>query len=394
MRVGLVHNAYRIPGGEDVAVERLRNLLETHGHEVVPLFRSSAELPRSGLGSVSAFFRGIYPPDAGREAEALLDRRPDLIHVHNVYPLISPWVLPEFRKAGIPVVMTVHNYRLICPNGLLMTRGEVCERCLGGREYWCVLRNCEGSVPKSAGYALRTYVARRLRLFLDNVSVYIALTRFQREKLVTQGFPAARVVVIPQMASADAPLQASRDERPGDYVGYAGRISAEKGIDLLLRAARDCPDIRFRLAGDVRRMPEVLRRAPPNCEFPGILDRADMDRFYGSARFLVLPTRCYEGFPLSIVEAMACGKPVIASRIGGLPEIVENETTGLLFEPGDGEGLRDAIRRLWEDPEACVRMGAAGREKTLREYSPDACYAGVMDAYRLALRQPIASPAE
>jgi glycosyltransferase involved in cell wall biosynthesis len=390
VRICLVHNAYRVTGGEDVVVGGLRRLLEHRGHEVFTFSRSSADLSRSRFGPVSALFKGIYRPGARRDAEDLLrGHRPDLFHVHNLYPLISPWILPEFRRSGVPVVMTVHNYRLVCPNGLLQTGGKICERCLGGREYWCFLKNCEESIPKSASYALRTFIARHFQLFLDNVSVYIALTRFQREKLVSQGFPPDRVAVIPQMIDEESVSLDPRTERPGKYVGYVGRISPEKGIDLLLRVARDCPEIPFRLAGDVSRMPEVLRQAPPNCAFLGILGRRELECFYQDARIVVLPTRCYEGFPLSIVEAMACGKPVICSRIGGLPEIVEDGVTGMLFNPGDGEGLRSAILRLWEDTATCARMGSAGREKASREYSAEAHYANLMDVYRMALHRPL-----
>lgn len=391
MRIGLVHNSYRVAGGEDVAVSALRDLLGRRGHEVVPLFRSSLEIPQGPIGSASAFLRGIYRMGARREAREMLDRRPDLIHVHNLYPLISPWILPEFRRGNIPVVMTVHNYRMICPNGLLMTGGMVCGKCLGGREYWCLLKKCEESIPKSAAYAIRGFLARRFRLFLDNVSVFIALTRFQKGVLTSHGFPPDRVVVIPQIAEAEAIRPGPPEEPPGQYVGYAGRFSPEKGIDLLLQVARESPDIPFRLAGDASRMPEARRRAPRNCEFLGVLDRAEMGRFYRSARVIVLPTRCYEVFPLSIVEAMACGKPVVTTRIGGLPEIVEDGVTGLLCEPGDAAGLRSAVVRLWEDAGRCSGLGSAGREKALRQYSPEACYGRLLEAYRLALRTPVRS---
>jgi glycosyltransferase involved in cell wall biosynthesis len=388
MRVCIVHNSYARPSGEEVSVQRLRELLVDHGHDVTMLWRSSAEIERMRLGRTRAFFSGIYSRGSRRAMRRLLDeRRPDVVHVNNLYPLISPWVLVDCKRAGVPVVMSVRNHRLVCPNGLHLSRGEVCERCLGGREYWCVLRNCTESVFKSAGYALRNAVARRWRLFLDGVTVFAVLSPFQRDRLTAAGFPGDRVVVIPNMVGANGtePPPASCATPPlGEYVAYVGRVSPEKGVETLVAAAARCPDIPFKMAGATDRMPRLASAAPGNVTFVGHLDGASLHAFYRESRMVVLPSRCLEAFGLPLAEAMSHGKPAIASRIGGMPSIVEDGVTGLLVEPGNASELAGKIGALWERPELCRAMGEAGRAKALNEYSPARYYERLMAAYQYA----------
>ena len=383
MRVCLIHNRYGTFSGEEAVVEATKRLLREKGHEVVQFVRSSAEIERMRFGKARAFFSGVYSWSARRRMRHLLnEHRPDVVHVHNLYPLISPSVLGECRRAEVPVVMTVHNYRLVCPNGLHMVCGEVCEKCHGGREYWCVLRNCEGSLPKSLGYALRNWLARKQRAFLDNVTMYAALTEFQRQRLIVEGFPAERIAVIPNMVACDGYAAGGA---AGDYVAYVGRISPEKGVTHLLSAARRLTDIAFKAVGGYDRMPHLPGEAPANFKFLGFLKGAGLGEFYCNCRVLVLPSICYETFGLPIVEAALHGKPVICSRIGGLPEIVDDGVTGLLFEPGNAEDLAEKIRYLWDRPDLCRKMGQAGREKALREYSPEKYYERLMAVYEKAL---------
>ncbi|MBW2647986.1 MAG: glycosyltransferase [Deltaproteobacteria bacterium] len=204
MKILTVHNEYGKFSGEEAVVQSLSRLFAEHGHEVRYFSRSSAEIPGMRLGNIRAFFSGIYSFSSKKAmSRCLQEFKPDIVHVHNVFPLISPSVLGVCRRAGVPVVMAVHNYRLVCPNGLHMTHGRVCEKCCGGREYWCVLRNCEGNPLKSIGYALRNYVARKLRLFKKNVTMYTCLTKFQKERLIKEGFNPARCSVIPNMSTCD-----------------------------------------------------------------------------------------------------------------------------------------------------------------------------------------------
>jgi glycosyltransferase involved in cell wall biosynthesis len=388
MRVCIVHNSYARPSGEEVSVQNLQELLAGHGHDVTMLRRSSAEIEQLSLGRVRAFLSGIYSRSSRRAMRRLLDeQRPEVVHVNNLYPLISPWVLVECRRAGVPVVMSVRNHRLVCPNGLHLSRAEVCERCLGGREYWCVLRNCTGSLLKSAGYALRGVVARIWRLFLDGVTLFAVLSPFQRERLIAAGFAAERIVVIPNMVGSNgARPPSARSAKPplGEYVAYVGRVSFEKGIDTLAAAAARCPDIPFKLAGSTNRMPHLPSEVPANVACLGHLEGARLNTVYRDSRIVVLPSRCLETFGLSLAEGMSYGKPVIASRIGGALSIVDDNVTGFLVEPGNASELAQKIRMLWERPELCRTMGQAGRAKALKEYSPDRYYERLMAAYERA----------
>jgi glycosyltransferase involved in cell wall biosynthesis len=384
MHICIVHNEYGRFSGEEAVVEFIERLLLCHGHRLSLFVRSSAEIPRMRLGEPRAFFSGIYSWSSKRAMRQLLARqRPDIVHIHNLYPLISPSVLDACRRAGVPVVMTVHNYRLTCPNGLHMVRGKVCEECLGGHEMRCVVNRCEGTVLKSLGYALRNVVARKAALFRRNVTMYAVLTEFQRRRLIDAGYPGERIAVVPNAVAADG----SEENSPlGSYVGFVGRVSPEKNIPALLRAAGRLPEIPFKIAGSLDRMPWLRDAAPANVEWLGHLDARELNEFYRQARCIVLPSTCFEGFPTVLVEAMLHGKPVICSRIGGLPEIVEENVTGLLVEPGDSESLRAKIGFAWEHPELCVQWGGAGRAKSQREYTPSSYYDRLMAVYAAAAR--------
>ena len=384
MKICLVHNAYGKVSGEEIVVNGIVDLLRSKRVDVVTFFRSSEELEKKIAAKAQAFLSGIYNPFSRRCFRALLERElPDVVHIHNLFPLISPTILPVCSSLGVPVVMTVHNYRLVCPNGLFAVDGKVCERCSGGKEYWCVLRNCEGSLFKSLGYALRTFTARTSGAYKDNVSMYAVLTEFQREKLVNNGYQAERIAVVPNMVETST---SDGEDGLGEYVGFVGRVSPEKRVDIFVEAARRCPDISFRVAGDYSQARSLVAIAPGNVLFDGMLSRSEMDAFYRSSRMIIMMNTWYEGFPMALVEAMSWGKPVICSRIGGLPEIVEEGVTGLLFEPGNVDQLADQIRYLWENPDVAIRMGQAGCDKAKREYSREKYFERLMDVYKKAMR--------
>ena len=383
MKVLIVHNEYGKFSGEEAVVQSLSRLLVEHEHQIHHFSRSSAEIPGMQLGNIRAFFSGLYSFSSRKAMRRCLQEfKPDIVHVHNLFPFISPSVLGVCRRARVPVVMTVHNYRLMCPNGLHMNNGKICEKCCRGREWWCILQNCEKSLFKSIGYALRNYIARTLRLFHDNVTMYTCLAVFQKRRLIAAGFPESHIAVIPNMFSFSMKGNSSPGE--GEYVSYVGRLSEEKGLLALFEAARASSNIPFKIAGtgplDIS---PTVKSA--NCELVGFLAQDKLIEFYQNSRFLVFPSICYEPFGLTIVEAMLHGKAVIASNIGGIPEIVEDGVTGLLFEPGNVEDLAEKIRYLWEQLELCRQMGQAGREKAIRQYSPEKYYSRLMDVYDKAV---------
>jgi glycosyltransferase involved in cell wall biosynthesis len=391
MRVLYVHNEYGSWSGEEAAAEGLAKVLTDHSHEVVWFRRSSRELDGSLISKAKAFFAGIHNPFSAKDIARTLDEiRPDVVQVQNIYPLLSPSIFHPIRKRGIPIVMRCPNYRLFCPNGQHLISGKVCEKCLsGGRELWCILRNCESSLFKSAGYALRNAWARMTKSILDGVDIFIVQTEFQKAKFVKNGISPGRIEILPGMAPC---ADVCGNGYVGDSVVYAGRISSEKGIDSLLRAAETTPQVPFSIAGDCPASAQCIRSAPNNVRWLGFLTGEALLELYRSARFVVVPSSCYEGFPNVIARAMMMGKPVISSRIGGIPEIVDDGVTGLLCEPNNARDLAEKIQYLWARPGLCKQMGHAGREKALREYSPEKCYERLMAIYERVVKLSVLQP--
>lgn len=380
MKIALVHNFYRIFGGEDAVVADLEKLLTAQGHQVCRFCRDSHEL--GGVtGAIKAFAAGVWNPFAARRFAAFLDReKPDLVHIHNLFPLISPAILPVCRKKRVPVVMTVHNYRLICPTGLFYSHGAICERCSGGHEWNCLWRNCENSRVKSAAYALRNWWARINRCYLGGVDHFLALTEFQRNKLVGNGFPAERITVLPNMF--DNP---SAGISPfGAYVAYAGRLNPEKGIGLILAAAAKLPQIPFKIAGSGAAA--FRDQAPSNVEFIGLLPREQVADFFRNCRFAIMASTWYEPFGMVLIEAMSWGKPLIVPDSAGFPEIVADGVNGLLFRSGDADDLAEKIGNLFADRDSCDRFSADAVARFRQKYTPQSYYRCLYGVYETVVR--------
>ena len=368
MKVLIVHNDYGRYSGEEAVVDQMAVMFGHLGYEVA-FFRRTSEGSRDALGGkVKAFVSGIYSPSGVRGMREALKREcPDIVNVHNLYPFISPAALFECRRAGVPVVMTVHNYRLACPTGLFMRHGVPCEKCLKqGSEWSCVWHNCEHSWPKSIAYALRNTVARWTGAYAKCVNRFVCLSEFQKSKLIEAGFSAEKIVVIPNSLDVEAePLPMT-----GQYVGYLGRLSYEKGYDLLLDVARRLPNIPFRFAG-AQREGAADQELPSNVQLMGYLSGDDLREFVTKSRFIVMPSRCYEGFPIAILEAAQQMKPVVAPRHGGFTEIVGEgaDAIGCLFKPGRSDSLEKEVMELWNHPQHCVDLGRKAFLKLRNNYS-------------------------
>jgi glycosyltransferase involved in cell wall biosynthesis len=390
LRLLFVHNDYGRFSGEERAVEQLARLASQYGgHEVLWWRRSSAEIEGKPLRQAAAFFSGVYNPEARREMSRLLRReRIDLVQVQNVFPLFSPSILAACREQGIPVLMRCPNYRLYCPIGLHVTAGAVCERCVGGHEWQAVRHRCAGGIIKSTGYALRSAYARQARLFADNVTVYAVLSEFQRRVFAARGIAEERLTYLPNVArihAVAAPGSVDGGD-PGGYVAFAGRWSREKGVDDLLEAARRLPEVPFRVAGASLAEARLDGEPPPNLRFLGHLGGADLDRFYRDSRIVVVPSKWYEGFPNVILEAMSAARPVIGTRIGAIPEIVDDGVNGLLAKPGDPVDLAAQVLRLWQRPDEARQLGRAGLAKAGAVYSERRVAQHLEAAYAQAMR--------
>lgn len=361
MRILVVHNDYGRYSGEEAVVDRMISDFRQAGHTVVSLRRSSEKARNTLLGNIHGFFSGIYSMSGRRMMrKALRDFKPDVVNIHNLYPFISPSVLPLCSKQGFPIVMTVHNYRLICPTGLFLRDGKPCENCLkNGNEIDCLRYNCEHSRLRSFGYALRNAVARWTKAYLNCVDLFCCLTDFQKQKLIAAGYDKERLCVIPNYIEYVEPPKESVNESTTDFIGYVGRLSEEKGFDLLLEVARRHPKIEFRFAGSPRGDREI--HIPQNVRLCGHLNEKQLARFYADARFIVIPSRCYEGLPVALIESASHSRCCIAPNHGAFPDLIlnkeRNKYGGLLFQPGNVDDLETKVLELWNDMSKSEELG-------------------------------------
>jgi glycosyltransferase involved in cell wall biosynthesis len=376
-----VHNRHVGAGGSEVMFSSMTKLLRERGHDVIEVQKDNADL-RLPVQKLAAFGSAIYSPAAKREMTELLKReRPAAVHVHNLFPQFSVSILDACRGAGVPVLFHVHDYKISCPTAQHLRNGQICTKCNGGREYFCAIHNCRGSWPMSIGYALRNMYARSSGKLVDGASLFLTCSSFVRDRLIDNGFPQEKCRTLNNFI--DMPPFTGRGGE-GEYIAYVGRISPEKGIDVLLAAAAQLK-LPVKLAGDPKFMPGVVERAPANVRFVGKLDRPSTDRFLQNARMLVAPSIWWEAFGLVAAEAMSRELPVIASRTGGLAEVVDHNINGILVEPNDATALAAAMTELWDDAPRRAAMGQAGREKAERLYSPHAFYANLSAAYQHVL---------
>ncbi|MGH9433371.1 MAG: glycosyltransferase family 4 protein [Terriglobia bacterium] len=387
MKILLVHNAYQRPGGEDVVFEQERRLLERFGHRVRVYQRTNDELgsERRRLGMV---VETIWSRRTDREITKLLgEEKPDVVHVHNTFAVISPSVYWACAAANVPVVQTLHNYRLLCPAATFFRKGTVCEECIQHGPWRGVRYACyRDSRPATATVALMLSAHRRMGTWQEKIGCYIALTRFARDKFIEAGFPAERIFVKPNFVDPDPGVRDS----DGEYGLFMGRLMPEKRADRVIQALASVPSrLPFLIAGTgperERLEAEVARLGLSQVRFLGQVPREQAFSLMKKARFLVFPSEWYETFGLIMVEAFACGTPVIATRMGTMQEIVEDGRTGLHFNPGDAQDLARKMEWAWNHP---VEMRAIGHE-TRREfesrYTAETNYEQLIGIYRRAV---------
>jgi glycosyltransferase involved in cell wall biosynthesis len=361
MKVLLAHNRYRVAGGEERHVELLERGLREAEVDVRIFERRSDEI-RTPLRRLATAVTMSYSPLAaaalGRE---LRDFRPDVVHFHNLLPLLTPSSLRAAHASGARVVLTVHNYRFACPAGTLLRRGCYHEDCVDGSSLACAARNARGSIGESLAYGIALELQRRFRLLERWVDAFIAPSAFVAERLERAGLPSNRIHVLPSGVELEAD-----PAHEGTFALFAGRLSPEKGVHALLRAARRT-QMPVLVAGGGPLAAEVA--AAPHVRYLGELDRLQLTALRRRAAFAVVPSLAPEVFPMTALEAFAAGKPVVASRVGGLPELVEDGVTGTLVPPDDPARLAEAMTALWEAPERAARFGERAWRRVRDRYS-------------------------
>jgi glycosyltransferase involved in cell wall biosynthesis len=380
MKILVGHNLYQHRGGEDAVVEGEVRLLESHGHTVTTYIRDNADLKDYGAFSMlKAGIETTWAEQSVQEIRAIIKKeKPDLCHFHNTFPLLSPACYKPCVDSGIPVIQTLHNYRLLCPAATLLREGKVCEDCLGRSVAWPgIVHDCyRGSRLATTAVAAMLATHRMIGTWQNNVDIYIALSEFSRGKFIAGGLPEDRIFVKPNFVYPDPGPKLG----VGDYVLFVGRLSEEKGLRILLDAWSTLQaDIPLRIVGDGPLKGELERtvhaKKLSSVEISGRLSTQEtMDAMHG-ARFLVFPSIWYEGFPVTIAEAFACGVPVIASYLGSLVEIVQNSSTGLHFSPGSSQALAETVVWAWAHPEILHNMGRAARADYEAKYSAENNYA-------------------
>lgn len=382
-RVLQIHTRYRQRGGEDDVVEAERRLLASTGVDVHQVVFDNAELSesRSLVGDIALAAATVWSQPARQRVADAIDRiHPDVVHIHNTFAAASPSVY--FATDGpsrVPIVQTLHNYRLVCPSATTFRDGRPCTDCVGRPIPWpSVAHGCvRGSRAQSAAVAAMLVAHRAAGTYRRRIAAYIALTDFQRKLLVAGGLAARRVHVIPNFVEAPR----ARSGAPRDGVVFAGRLATEKGVGPLLDAAAAIPGV-ISVIGDGPLSLSVERAAAAGLlSALGRLGLGQTRECIGRAVALVVPSVWYEGFPMVVLEAFASGTPVIASRIGSLADIVQDGVTGLLVNPGDGAALAAAITWAVDHPGEARQMGIAARRRFDERYTAGRHLAALMALY-------------
>jgi len=388
VKILLGHTFYRSssPSGEDTVYRNERRLLEENGVQVVAFERFNDEIDDSTLVSrLQLGMRAAWSRKTYREMSALLrTARPDVAHFHNTFPQITPSAWAACRDNGVPVVQTLHNYRFICPQAMLQRQGRPCEECLGSGLLPALRHRCYRSSLPATLAQVWTIALNRMLGSYSLVDRYLALTQFAAGRLASGGLPSDRITVRSNFLHDSPPTGDGR----GGYAVYVGRLSREKGLSTLLRAWETVRGLPLKIVGDGPLRPqlekEVLRLGLP-VEFCGRLSRREVLRIIGSAALQVVPSEWYEGFPMVILEAYACGTPVVASRIGSLAEIVEEGTTGVLCEPGNALELAVTVSELVSNPIRLSMLRRSTRDHFLTHYSTGAGFTTLLGIYREVL---------
>jgi glycosyltransferase involved in cell wall biosynthesis len=385
MKILTIHNKYLNRGGEDESRESEDKLLEANGHQVRQVLFENAtirsrDLIRVGLECAWS------SPSYRRVQAAIEDWRPDIVDVHNFFPLASPSVWYAARNLGVPVVQTLHNYRLLCPGATFLRDGRVCEDCTRhALPFPGIVHGCyHGSMLQTAAVALMIGLHRALKSTGRAVSLFIVVSEFEKAKFVENGLPESRLFIKPPFV-----LDGGSAGQGGEDFLFVGRLSEEKGIDVLLRAMEsggDLPHLNIIGDGPLRPQVELAARQNPRIRYLGKRSQAEVLEFMANSRCVIVTSTWYETFGRVVAESFSRGTPAIVSKIGALSEIVDHHRTGLLFTPGDSQDLASAMKYVVANPERLLEMRKTARRKFEEKFTATRNLAMLLSAYELAKR--------
>lgn len=345
----MVHNKYQLSGGEDQVFQHESSLLESCGEEVLTYTVTNDEIKPTLKSKLSVGANAVWSyPEYKNFMVYLQANKPDVVHVHNFFPLISPSLYYACQRLNVPVVQTLHNYRMICPAATFLRNGDICEKCLSGSllnsvRYACYRDSALQTIPVAAMIG----VNKTLHTWKTKVNQYIALTEFAKQKFMESGIPEEKITVKPNFLSS---VSEGRAQERGNYLLFVGRLSKEKGLDVLLPAWKKLEgftDAKLIIIGNGPEKAKLKMEygEKNNVIFTGKLSPSETMGYIKRARFLVVPSICYEGMPLTILEAYSAGTPVIVSNIGSLKEMVNDGSTGFLFEKGNSQSLFAVMKK-------------------------------------------------
>jgi len=409
MKVLHANKYFFVKGGADrYFLETMDNLTEA-GIECVPFsmkhernqeskfesyFVSNADFSKLKF-SVEGFqiaSRMFYSSEAKKNVEKLIaDEKPDLAHVHNIYHQLSPSILVAFKKAKLPVVMTVEDYKLVCPNYLLYTQDRFCEACKKRKYYQAIHYKClKDSYMASTLAAFEMWFHKMMGYYERLIDVYITPSKFVKDTLVAWGYPESKITVLPHFGNYDSFPYSFTYNSQDPYIVFSGRLAPEKGVKYLVEALKSMPEVKLKICGEgpeekaLRKTVKDYRMR--NVEFMGYLGQQDLSRVIRDGQFVVVPSTFAEPFGLVTTEAFAYGKPVIGARRGGIPEIIEEGKTGFIFETQNVKDLTEKIKKLWNKPELIMDMGKAARRTVEEEYEPGKHIAALKEIYERAMK--------
>lgn len=404
MTILMVHNFHRsgAPSGDDAVFRNEIELLKSKGYEVIIYKRNNDELFSTHfIKKIPMWFQALWSLKSYINIKKIIQKeKPDVVHFHNIFPLISPSGYDACREMNIPVVQTLHDFRFLCPIAFFFRNGRICEEC-PEKGFWnCIRHRCfRNSRFQSAIASFIFWFHKKFNTWLRKIDLFICLTESQRKKFIEYGFPADKIIIKPNFFSQNLRLSPNF----GNYAVFIGRLSPEKGIDILIKSLQFITPSTFNLSpnadnhspfhlkviGSGPQQKELQKLAEEmnleNIEFLGMKTHAETMQLLQNARFLIMPSIWNEGFPMIIAEAFANSKPVIGSRLGAMADLVKDGETGLLFEPGNSKDLAEKIKWLWEHPDECRRMGANARREYDEKYTPEQNYKMLMDIYQKAI---------
>jgi len=406
MKIMQVNSFYYNRGGDCTHMFATGKMLEKYGHTVVyfsmqhPLNFASPyskywpthidykeALRVKNLLTISrVLLRTVYSFEAKKRIAAMLDaEKPDVVHLHNILHHITPSILGEIRKKRIPIVWTLHDYTIICPNTFFLSdrNGVICEACKSGRFYMAPIKRCKKNSLGASLVAMTENYIHRILCIYRYVDLFLSPSEFLRKKFEEHGM-GNRIITLNNFIDINAVMPTYSHK---NYAIYAGRLTNIKGVGTLIKVAASISGLKIKIVGDGELKGVLSRQAGGNVEFLGLKSKAAVQELIAGAMFVFVPSECYENFPYAVLEPMAQGKSVIGARIGGIPELIEDGVTGILFKSGDYEDLREKTLYMLRNKDAMVKMGEQARKCVEEHFSEKNHYEQLIGHYQRLIKR-------